>query len=197
VKYDYEKQLATVAVKGLTEPLTGTLQYKGINLLNFDGTVEGKNTKYSGGSFAKDHIKAVEFAGAKAIPARKTNATWAVQIDQPKAENPTLKCGNFKFLYAFPGGTEVALDAAPLRKGDPLKLDDTVKQLTVVAVDQNTHVTVVEVQIGDTEKLLVIPHELDKDGKKGMLMGLLCEADAGWKLFPTHTIKTMKRPKKD
>ncbi|HEY1186807.1 MAG TPA: hypothetical protein VGE74_04075, partial [Gemmata sp.] len=81
--------------------------------------------------------------------------------------------------------------------GEPLKLDDTVTQLTTLAVDQNLHVAVVEVQSGETERVVVIPQEVEKDGKKGVLVGLVGEVDAGWKLFPLHTIKSMKRPKKD
>ena len=197
IRYDYDKQVASVAVKGLADPLAGTLQYKGINVLAFGGTADGKAATFSGGSFTKDHIKAVAFPDAKPPVAKKGGSPWLVQIDQPKAENPTLKASNFKFLYQFPGGVEVVTDAATVRKGDPFKLDDAVKAFTPVAVDQNTHMAAVEVQIGDAEKIVVIPQEIEKDGKKGTLAGLLGEVDAGWKLFPLHTIKSMKRPKKD
>lgn len=196
IKYDYDKQLASVAVKGLPEPLAGTLQYKGINALAFDGTVGDKAAKFGGGVFTKDHIKGVAFAGAKPVPARK-GTPWQVQIDQPKAMDPTLKAGNFKFLYQYAGGVEVLSDTAFVRKGDPLKLDDAVTQVTPLAVDQNTHVAVVEVLSGETERVVVIPQEVEKDGKKGVLVGLVGEVEAGWKLFPLHTIKVMKRPKKD
>ncbi len=197
IKYDYDKLVASVMVKGLPEPLAGTLQYKGINVLGFDGVADSKITKFSGGAFTKGNIKAVAFAGAKPVVPKKGLSQWQVQIDQPKAMDPTLKVANFKFLYQYPLGVQVLADAAMVRKGDPLKLDDTVKQLTVLAVDQNTHVAVVEVLIGDAEKVFVIPQEVEKDGKKGTLVGLLGEVDAGWKLFPLHAIKTMKRPKKD
>jgi len=197
IKYDYEKQVTSVAVKGVTEPLAGTLQYKGINVLAFSGSVDGKATPFSGGAFTKGNIKAVAFGDAKPVVAKKGASPWAVQIDQAKAMDPTLKASNFKFLYQFPGGVEVLADAATVRKGEPLKLDDSVKAFTPVAVDQNTHMAAVEVQIGDAEKVVVIPQEIEKDGKKGTLAGLLGEVDAGWKLFPLHTIKNMKRPKKE
>jgi hypothetical protein len=197
IKYDYEKQVATVAVKGVPEPLAGTLQYKGINVLAFSGTADAKDTKFSGGAPGKGNIKTVAFHGAQPVSPKKGANYWQVQIDQPKAMDPTLKASNFRFLYQYAGGVEVLSESAAVRKGDPLKLDDTVKQLTVVAVDQNTHVAVVEALIGDTEKLLVLPLEAEKDGKKGTLVGLVGEVDAGWKMFPLHTIKTMQRPKKD
>ena len=155
VKYDYEKQLSSVAVKGVTEPLVGTLQYKGINVLAFSGTVDSKATTFSGGAFTKGNIKAVVFPEAKPVVAKK-GSPWHVQIDQAKAMDPTLKAANFKFLYQFPGGVEVLTDAATVRKGEPFKLDDTVKAFTPVAVDQNTHMAAVEVQIGDVEKVVVI-----------------------------------------
>jgi hypothetical protein len=197
IKYDYDKQVSSVGVKGLTEPLAGTLQYKGINVLAFSGAVDGKTTTFSGGAFTKGNIKAVAFAGAQPVP-KRTGANWQIQIDQPKAENPTLKAANFKFLYLYPGGVEVLADAATVRKGDPFKLDDSVNAFAPVAVDQNTHMAAVEVQAGDgPEKIIIIPQEIEKDGKKGTLAGLLGEVEAGWKLFPLHTIKSMKRPKKD
>lgn len=195
IRYDYDKLLASVAVKGVPEPLAGTLQYKGINALAFEGTAGDKAAKFGGGVFTKDHIKGVAFEGAKPVPARKA-APWQVQIDQAKAMDPTLKAGNFKFLYQYAGGAEVLADAAAVRKGDPLKLDG-ITQLAVLAVDQNTHVAVVEVLAGESERVVVIPQEVEKDGKKGVLVGLVGEVEAGWKLFPLHTIKVMKRPKKD
>jgi hypothetical protein len=197
IKYDYDKQVATVAVKGLTEPLAGTLQYRGINVLGFTGAVDGKTTSFSGGAFTKGNIKAVAFPGAAPVPARK-GEVWQIQIDQPKADNPTLRARNFKFLYRDSNGTEALTDAATVRKGEPFKLDDAVKSFVPIAVDQNTHMAAVEVQVGDgPEKVIVIPQELETDGKTRTLVGLLGEVEAGWKLFPLHSIKTMKRPRKD
>jgi hypothetical protein len=197
IKYDYDKQVAAVAVKGLPEPLAGTLQYKGINVLGFDGTADGKGAKFSGGAFTKGNIKAVAFAGASAPPERKGQSPWLIQIDQKTAMNPTLKASNFKFLYLFPGGVDVVTDAAATHKGDPLKMDDAVKAYTTLAVDANTSVIAAEVQVGEVERVVVIQPQWEKDGKIGTLVGMLGEVEAGWKLFPLHAIKNMKRPKKD
>lgn len=198
VKYDYEKQLASIAVKGLKEPVAGTLQFKGINVLTFDAVADGKNAKYSGGAFTKGNIKAVAFAGAEPLSERKPGAPWAVQIDQPKAMDPTLKVSGVKFLYQGAGGTEWLSDTAPVRKGDVFKLDDTVTSFVPVAVDPNTLMAAVEVRTGDgPERIVVLNLSAEKDGKKGTLIGLLGESEAGWKLFPLHTIKVMKRAKKE
>lgn len=197
IKYDYDKQVSSVSVKGLTEPLVGTLQYKGINVLSFSGSADGEAKTFSGGSFTKGHIKAVAFPDAKPVTPKKGGSPWLIQIDHPKAENPTLKAENFKFLYLFAGSGEVLTEAVTLRKGESLKLDETVKAFTPLAVDQNTHMAAVEVQIGDAEKIVIIPLQLEKDGKTGTLVGLVGEVDAGWKLFPLHTIKSTKRSRKD
>ena len=197
IKYDYDKKVALVAVKGLTEPLAGTLEFQGLNVLTFSGMADSKAATFSGGSFKKGNIKAVAFPDAKPVVARKGLSPWQVQIDQPKAMDPTLKASNFKFLYQFPGGVEVLTDTAAVRKGDPLKLDDALKGFTPIAVDLNNHTAAVEIQVVDGPEKVVILPPLEKDGKKGTLVGLVAEVDAGWKLFPLHTIKSMKRPKKD
>ena len=197
IKYDYDKKVTSIAIKGLADPLAGTLEYRGLNVLQFSGTVVGETLTFSGGTFTKGSIKAVAFAGAQPLPERKGSLPWLIQIDQPKAMDPTLKASNFKFLYQYPGGGDELADAGILRKGDPLKLDDSVKTFTPVAVDLNLNTAAVEVQIGDAEKVVVIPFQIEKDGKKGVLAGILGEVEAGWKLFPIHTIKVMKRQRKD
>ena len=198
IKYDNDKKVAAVAVKGLADPLAGTLLYTNLNVLAFTGTADGKAAEFNGGPLKKGNIKAVAFPDAKPVAARKGGSAWLVQIDQAKAENPTLKASNFKFLYQFPGGVEVLTDTVAVRKGDPLKLDDAVKAFAPVVIEVNAHMAAVEVQTGDgPERLVVVALQMEKGGKTGTLVGLLGEVDAGWKLFPLHTIKGMKRPKKD
>jgi hypothetical protein len=196
IKYDYDKQVATVAVKGLSEPVAGTLQFKGLNVLGFSGMADGKMAAFSGGAFAKGNIKAVSFPDAQPLPKREVRLPWLVQIDQPKAMNPTLKASSFKFLYQFPGGPDLLADAGMVRKGEALKLDG-VTLYTALAVDLNANMIAAEVQVGDKEKVVLIPLTIEKDGKIGTLAGLFGEVDAGWKLFPLQVIKTMKRQRRD
>jgi hypothetical protein len=84
-----------------------------------------------------------------------------------------------------------------VRKGNPFKLDDSVRAITTLAVDQNTRLAVIEIQTGDgVEKTTAIPLDIEiEKKKKATLIGILGEVDAGWKLFPFHTIRTMKRTK--
>jgi hypothetical protein len=195
IEYDYDKRVAAVAVRGLTEPLAGTLQYEGINVLAFTGTVDDKPVAFRGGAFTKGNIRAVAFTVARPVPARK-GEPWLIQIDQAKADNPTLRAANLKFLFQFPGGVQRLTDTVAVRKGEPFKLDESVKSFSPLAVDPNTQLAAVEVQLGDgPEKVVVLSQEMDRGGKKGVLVGLLGEVEAGWKLFPLHAIKAMKHAK--
>jgi hypothetical protein len=194
VRYDYDKHLMAVSVKGLNDPITGTLQFKGINVLALEGSAGGVPAKYTGGVPGAAGIKGVAFPGARPLPVRPTGgAAWGVQIIQPAAKDPTLPARNLKPLFAFPGGVEVLLDALPVRKGDPVNLTGAgVKRLEVLAVDPNTQFAAVEVQPEDgPERVAAVPLTLEHDKKTGTLIGWLGEVEAGWKLFPLHAVKVI------
>jgi hypothetical protein len=187
----YEPGKATIGVKGLSAPLVGTTEYKGFSAIGFEGDSGGVVGKFAGG-VPKSGIKSVTFPGAKPLPERKPGGTaWSVTIDQPKAGNPALAVRDLKVLYAS-GAAEQVADALPVRKGEPLKFDASLKRLEVLAVDPNTHIAAAEVQPADSpERTVAIPLTRDQGGKTGVLVGLLGEVDAGWKLFPLHTIKVL------
>lgn len=193
VRYEYDKQHLAVTVKGQVEPVHGTLQFKGINVLAIEGSAGGIPTKYSGGVPATG-VKGISFPAARPLPPHPTPATiWSVQIVQPQAKNPILMVRNLKPLVAFPGGTELLLDAIPTRKGEPLSFTDPgLIRLEILAVDPNTQLAALEVAPGNgAERVVVIPLTLERDKRTGTLIGLLGEVDAGWKLFPLHTIKSI------
>ena len=117
VKYDYEKKVADINVKGLKEPLKGTLQYQGINVLGFTGSVDGKATTFSAGVPGKSKVKELIFSGAAALPEpKKTGTAWAIQIVQPLEKDPTLTVRNLKVLYQYSGGVEKLETSIPVRK---------------------------------------------------------------------------------
>lgn len=190
VRYDYPKLALTVAVKGVPSPLTGSLQFKGINTCALEGSAGGVTGKFAGGT--KDGFRAVVFPGAAAQPARPAGAAWKVTVEQPKAMNPTLTVRNLKVLYAA-GAVEWLADDLPLRKGSPLKLDAAaVKRLELLAADANTQTAAAELTPADgPERLIAFPLTRERDGKTGQLVGLLGEVDAGWKLFPLHTVRSL------
>ncbi|QDU19576.1 hypothetical protein [Urbifossiella limnaea] len=186
VRYDYAKVAVAVAVKGLPAPLAGSLQFKGINTCALDSAAG----KFAGGG--KDGFRSLVFAGAVPLPVRPAGAAWAVTVEQPKAMNPTHAVRNLKALYAA-GAAEWLADDLPLRKGSPLKLDAAAfKKLELVAVDANTQTAAAELTPADgPQRLIAFPLTRERDGKTGLLLGLLGEVDAGWKLFPLHTVRTV------
>lgn len=197
VKYDFEKRVGhekpsmTVSVKGQKE-LLGTLEFRGINTLAFEGKTGDGSSKFSGGG--KDSIRSISWPVAKPLPSRPASSmAWSVQIVQLLPKDPELTVRNIKTLYSFPGGTEQLLDAIPVRKGEPLTFDAKLKSLEWLAVDSNTQMAAVEVLVeGSTERLLAVPLTLERDKRIGTLIGLVGEVDHGWKLFPLHAIKQLK-----
>jgi hypothetical protein len=193
-KYDYEKQSVSLSVKGLKEPLTGTLQYKGINVLGFSGTSGGKTAAFTGGVLSKTAVKTATFPGAETLPKHKAGGiTWNVQIIQPAADNPTIPVRNLKVLYSFPGGIEQLVDGIPVRKGQPIPFDQNLKMFEMLANDMNTNIAAAEITAATgPERVVAIPLTMEQDKKMGTLIGFVGEVDAGWKLFPLHTVKVIK-----
>ncbi|MFO0799931.1 MAG: hypothetical protein U0804_20870 [Gemmataceae bacterium] len=187
LRYDYAKLSLSVTVQGLQAPLAGSLQFKGINTCALDSAAG----KFAGGG--KDGFRALVFTSAVPLPARPAGATWAVTVEQPKAMNPTHAVRNLKALYAA-GAAEWLADDLPLRKGTPLKLDAVAfKKLELVAVDANTQTAAAELTPADgPERLVAFPLTRERDGKTGQMVGLLGEVDAGWKLFPLHTVRAVR-----
>ncbi len=191
IKYDYEGKAVNLSVKGLKEPLKGTLQFKGLNALTFSGSVDDKSTTFSAGVPGKSTVKSMSFAGAKVIPEpRKTGTTWAIQIIHPSEKDPSLTVRNLRVLYHYTGLIEKLEDGIPVRKGALLPLNGTVKRLEILATDPNTNIAAAEVETtAAPERVIAIPLTQEMDMKKGTLIGFIGEVDAGWKVFPLHTIK--------
>ena len=191
VKYDTEKLAMSVNVKG-QDPVSGTLQFRGINVIALETKENDAAVKFSGG-VPKDGFKSLTWPGAKPMASRAVGTTWHVQIEQPKSKDPAVTVRNLKAIYSFPGGVEQLADALPVRKGEPLKLDTKLKKLEMIAVDTNTQMSAMEATIdGDPERLVAVPLALDQGKRTGTLIGFIGEVDAGWKLFPLHCVKVIK-----
>jgi hypothetical protein len=194
--FDHAKQEVTLSVKGLQQHLVGILGYQKVNVLGITGMSDGQNVSFVGGTSGKSAVKTMSFGGAHAPPKAKILSTWNVQIAQPKANDPVVIVHNLKVLTAHSGGVEKLADAIPVRKGEPIPFDGKLKRFEVVAHDQITDVVAAEVEVGGAERTIVIPHILDQAGKPGTVVGFLGEVDAGWKLFPLHTIKVITPSKR-
>lgn len=191
LRYDYEKLNLSVAVKG-QDPVPGTLQFRGINVLSLEVKADDKPVRFTGGS-TKDGFKSIAWPGAKPLPSRAVGTTWSVQIVHPMAKDPTLSVRNLKGLYAFPNGAEQLADTLPVRKGEPLKLDTAIRKLELIAVDPNTQMAAMELTVeGVPERLIAVPLVQDFGKSAGTLTGFLGEVNAGWKFFPLHAVKSLK-----
>lgn len=200
VKYDYEKQLATLTVKGLKDPLTGTLEYAKINTIGISGTDDGKVASFVAGAPGKSAVKTVTFAGTVPVPPVAKGAAekgWSVKIVAGKKaagapEPPAHLVRNMKVLVQYTGGTEQLIDGVPVRKGAPIPFDANLKRFEMLANDENTNVAAAEVEIGTgPEKVIAIPLVTEQDKKTGTVVGFLGEVDAGYKLFPLHTVRAI------
>jgi hypothetical protein len=200
-KYDYEKQIVSLTVKGLKEPLTGTLEYKGINALGLSGTADGKTASFTAGALGKSAVKSIAFGGAvpvPAVPKAVAEKGWSVKTIQSgkKAastapETPAMVVRNLKALYQF-SGVEQLIDGIPVRKGTPVPFDANLKRFEMLANDENTGIAAAEIEVGaGPEKIVAIPLTMEQDKRTGTLVGFLGEVDAGYKLFPLHTVKAI------
>jgi hypothetical protein len=196
IHYEYDKQEVSIAVKGLEQPLKGTLRYRGINAFGLEGKAGEILGRFTGGA-ARDGFRSVAFPDAKPLPTRPSGGlSWSIQIDQAKAGHPTVVVRDLKALYAFPGGIESLADQLPVRKtmNEVVAISSSLRRMEIIAVDPNTQMAVVEVT-NDTvqDRLVAIPMSREQDGRTGTLIGLIGEVDAGWKLFPLHTIKVIQQ----
>jgi hypothetical protein len=195
LKYDYEKLTVYVGVKGVKDPLLGTLQYRAINTVGISGTADGKAASFTAGVLGKAGVKSITFPDPKPVEAKAGGRSWAVQIFHPKANNPTVKAKNLKVLYQFKDGTQQLADALTVRKGPAVSFDANLARFEML---DNTDVAdmkyaVAEVEAGKGgEKTIVIPLAVEPENKQpGTLAGLVGEVETGYKFFPLHTIKVI------
>jgi len=201
IQYDFDKELASIRVKGLSQPLAGPLSYPRVNVIGLSGTSSTKTSSVTGGVRGKPSVKSIVLGGAQPLARTRAGASWNIQIiktrkDEPAVvDNPTLTARNLKVLVSHPNGAEQLLDGLPVRKGQPIPFDDKLKRFELLAHDLNTHYAAAEVDTG-TEQVVAIPLGPGEDKKGVSLVGILGEVDAGWKLFPIHTIRVITPSKR-
>ncbi len=198
VKYDYEREVVTLVIKGAREQLTGSLEYAGVNVLGIVGQAGGKTTTFTAGVRGKSAVKSVVFPDPLPVPPVPKEAAgkgWSVRLVQSKKaaalpEPPPLIVRNLKTLLALPGGAEKLIDGIPQRKGPPVPFDPNLKQVELLAHDPDRNFAAAEITLATgPEKVIAIPLLADADKQAGTLVGLLGEVDVGYKLFPLHTVR--------
>jgi hypothetical protein len=201
LRYDFDKELVSIVVKGLGQPLTGALFYPRVNVIGISGTSNTKTTSFTGGVRGKPSVKSISLGGAQPHARSKGGTSWNIRIvktkkDEPAVvDNPTLTARNLKVLVSQPGGREQLLDGLPIRKGQPIPFDDKLKRFELLANDLNTSFAAAEIDDG-AERVIAVPLAPGEDKTTGTLIGILGEVDAGWKLFPLHTIKVITPSKR-
>jgi hypothetical protein len=192
VKYDYEKQQVSYVLKGRKEPVIGTLEYRGINVLGVSGSSDGQSLAFKGGMLSKTALKTITFTAAQELPPPRNWGTfWTVQIHQPTASDPLLPVRNLKVLYQYPGGVERVVDQLPIRKANPISFNQ-IKRFELLANDLNTNMAAAEIEMQNNQaRVIAIPLNVEMENQKGTLVGFVGEVDVGWKLFPLHTIKVV------
>ncbi len=199
IEYDYDRQFVTYQLNGLQQTVLGTLQYRGINVIEVSGkTTGGEAVRFSGGTRGGKTPAIRTLTLARSVPhAVVGGVPWNVQIVQPSAKDPIVPARNLKPLIALPGGRQKLLEGLPLHKREPLVFTPQLNRFTLLANDPNTGFAVAEIAVaGQEERLIAIPLTVPVDGQSGTLLGLLGEIDAGWKLFPLHTIRTITPSKR-
>lgn len=200
IEFDYERLFVTYRIQGLQQTLTGTLQFRGINTFTLSGrTASGERRSFVGGQRGGkvSTIRRATFPQSQAVNRPREGSQWNVQILQPSANDPVVPVRQLRPLFAFPAGRERLLASLPLRKAEPLLFGTQLLRFELLTHDPNTRFAAAEVTlIGQGERLIVIPLTLPEEGQTGQLLGLLGEIDAGWKLFPLHTVRVITPAKR-
>lgn len=199
LRYDYERQLVTLSVKGAKEPLIGSLEYAGVNVLGITGRGDGQTRSFSAGVRGQAAVRAVTFLDPVPVPQLPPGAAsrgWSVRLVVSKKtagpEPPPLVVRDLKPFVVLPGGAGKRLDGLPRRKGPPLTFDAHLKRFEVLALDLDRGAAAAEIETADgSEQLVVIPLINDAEKPAATLAGLLGEVEVGYKLFPLHTVRTI------
>ncbi len=203
IRYDFDKEQVAIGVKGLSQPLTGALFYPRVNVIGLSGTSTTKTASFMGGVRGKPSVKSVAFGGAQPHARSKGGISWNIRIlktkkDEPVVvDNPMLIARNLKVLVSIPGGGEQLLNGLPIRKGEPIPFNEKLKRFELLANDLNTQIAAAEIEtVGGPERVIAIPLTTAEGEKTGTLQGVLGEVDAGWKLFPLHSVKVITPSKR-
>jgi hypothetical protein len=190
IDYDDEKQTVTVTVKGAEADggvtLTGSTRFRGINKLTLRADVDRgpmgvAEITFQGG--VPKGIKGLRFASPKPAKAPAGNTATITVNDEKKAE---VKVNNLQPLYQVPDGMERLAPFLMFRKS--LKVELAQVEKLVNTSGDAVEATFQVVHKDGNDDTLTLLNSITLDGKPATLLGLLGEVDAGYRLFPVHTI---------
>ncbi len=194
IRYEYDKETASVHLAGLDKPLQGTTKYKDINMIAIRAEVDQgasgvADLRFVGG-LMKGGFKDVKFPGAKAPdgPPPKGELFSFLVVPEGKGKSGTVATAlNVQGLYRFSDGSEKLLPWLMFKKTLKIELSD-IQKLNVNEYNIKEKTAECEVVKKDGAQLSVtLLGSVTVDGKTATLVGMLGVVDAGWKLFPVHT----------
>lgn len=212
IRYEYDKETASVQLAGLEKPLQGTTKYKDINMIAIRAEVDQgasgvADLRFVGG-LIKGGFKDVKFPGAKAPdgpPAKGDLFSFLVVPDGKGKTGTVVTALNVQGLYRFSDGSEKLLPWLMFKKTLKIELSD-IQKLNVGEYNLKEKTAECDVVKKDGTQLSVtLLGSVTVDGKTATLVGMLGVVDAGWKLFPIHTftqfqpgeLKVEDAPKKE
>lgn len=190
IDYDDEKQTVTVTVTGAeadkTLTLTGSTRFRGINKLTLRADIDRgpmgvAEITFQGG--VPRGIKGLRFSSPRSAKA-PAGTTATVTINDDKKS--TVEVSNLRSLYQFPDGMEHLSTFLMFRKS--LRVELAQVQKLVNTSGDAAEATFQVVQKDGNDDTLTLLNSVTLDEKPATLLGLLGEVEAGYRLFPVHTI---------
>jgi hypothetical protein len=192
--YHPEKKVMMVHLAGQENPLTGSMEFVGLNIIGLEAEVEQGTAgvavvKYRGG-ILKGGIQSITFPDPQpyVFKAKPDGPDAEVRIADAKALNPTLKVKNLQPLYRFPDGSEKRIPMLPFQKTLKLNWADIVSMKAEPAEKKGAVPDLVVTTKDGKPQTLSPLTSLEVEGKKATLLGLLGETPQGYKLIPLHTL---------
>jgi hypothetical protein len=190
IDYDPEKKLAVVAVAAENRDvqLTGTTRFKGINFLAGNGVSKAGPTKFQGGAIPKGGVRSLRFAAFEPVPSPGKLGWLALASD--KGEHALSNLGSLvrigtgsrSFDHLF---FKVNVKVVPAKIVSMRRVESEDKKSTVADFQ-------VAWKAGGSHALTFHDVPPVADAQPTALVGLLGRVDVGYKVFPVHTLMSLR-----
>jgi len=197
IEYDSEMQTIRVRVVSVKEPLTGSTRFKEVNQLVLETETDAGNNgiaavKYRGG-LPRTGIRAIRFPLMKQTdPMKESGDAYTIRIAEAKGKGSSVIVRDLRPLYWL-DRTERFGTALWFKKSLKIDMAD-IEQFAVVQPPTKAAPAECEVVKKDGTSLgLTLLATAPPESKTGQLLGLVGRVDAGYRLFPIHTISEWKR----
>lgn len=177
---------------GKEQTLTGTTKFTGINKLALDGDADlgelgNAPLRFIGGN--GKGLRVVRFPTPQPAPEAKGRAVTIVAEDKEKTAHAIV---DPQALYVIEG-QQRAVPYLIFKGGMKVELDKLTALSRIAPKTKKVLSTefTLTTQGGEPQTRTLLT-KVDLDGRPAQLLGLLGRVPAGWKLFPPHTIATLR-----